>query len=175
MHPSSVDFPAPFGPIRHVNTASGPWMAADHRVPEDVEVLERPRRLEDRAETRLRSAVSRPVRDLPPLDRDGARVDPEETGDASEQRRLPGAVRADQARQRPALDGQRDVVDRRDGAERLRDAADLAGEVRGAVSVLGRRVYCLNAVPNTATGLHEAIRPAHMLAIWIPLWLRGPK
>ena len=100
-------------------------------------MLERPRRLEHRAETRLRSAVSRPGSDLPAVDHDAARVDTEEAGDTPEQRRLPGAVRADQARQRATLDGQRDVVDRCDGAERLRDAADLACEARGAVSVLG--------------------------------------
>ena len=30
--------------------------------------------------------------------------------------------------------------------------------------------FFVNAVPNRGVGLHEAIRPAHMLGIWIPLW-----
>ena len=68
-----------------------------------------------------------------------------------------------------------DVVDRRDRAEHLRDAADLTGEVRGAGLVVGELDYRRNAAPNRALGLHEAILPAHMLSIWIPLWFRGPK
>jgi len=104
-----------------------PGVAADHRIAEDVEVLERPRRLEDGAEPCLRAPVSRPARDVLAFDDDAAEVDAQQAGDASEQRRFASPVRADQARQRRAPYGEADVVDRRDGAERLRDAANLAG------------------------------------------------
>ena len=49
------------------------------------------------------------------------------TRDAAEQRRLAGAVRADQAGERALGDRERDVVDGLDGAERLRYAGQLAG------------------------------------------------
>ena len=112
MQPSSVDFPAPFGPIRHVSD---------------------PR---STASVTSSTAATAPNDFVAP--------------------RGLGAPRA------PRLSFWGPRGPRRGGPP-------------GAVSVVGRCVYCLNAVPNTATGLHEAIRPAHMLAIWMPLWLRGPK
>ena len=97
MQPSSVDFPAPFGPIRHVSE--------------------------------------------------------------------------------PRCDAEGDVVDGGDGAEGLPDAVDLAGVRRSPClrhvsrARTGRASYLfVNAVPNRGVGLHEAIRPAHMLGSWIPLW-----
>jgi hypothetical protein len=150
-------------------------VAADHCVPEDVEVLERSRRLEYGAEPRLRSAVRGPVGDLVTRHHDAAGVGSEETRDAPEERRLPRAVGADQARQRTVLDCEADVVDRCDRTERLRDAADLASEVRGVSPVLRMFGYFWNAFPNSALGLHWTILPAHMESIWTPLWLRGPK
>src|SRR4029453_16590718 len=59
-----------------------------------------------------------------------ATVDEVEPRDAAEEGRLSRAVRADEARQRAGGNIQRDVVDRPDGAERLRDARELARELR---------------------------------------------
>ena len=53
-----------------------------------------------------------------------ARVGPVEPRDHVEERRLAGAVRADQADDLPLLDVERDVVDRDDAAEAARDVAD---------------------------------------------------
>ena len=57
-----------------------------------------------RCRARPRAPVRRPARDVVPLHDDASRVDAEQPGDAAEQRRLARAVRADQARQRAALD-----------------------------------------------------------------------
>ena len=67
------------------------------------------------------------------------------------------------------------VVDRGHGAERLGDAADLAGEVRGVGLAVDGFDYRVNAAPKSARGLHDAMFPAHMLSIWIALWFRGPR
>jgi hypothetical protein len=53
-----------------------------------------------------------------------------ESGDAPEQRGLTRAVRADEAREGALEDVQGDVVDSSDRPERLRDAGELACELR---------------------------------------------
>ena len=58
---------------------------------------------------------------------DLARVRGLEPGDDPEQRRLPGAARPEERRQRPALDVERHVVDRDEVAEALRDVANEDG------------------------------------------------
>ncbi len=153
---------------------SRPPMAADHGVPEDVEVLERTGRLEDGAETRLGAAVGRPARDVPP----STTTAPASTRSRPEMhpRRvdLPapfGPIRhVSEPRSMPTSTSSTAATAPND----LRDAADLACEARGAVGV-GRLDYRRNAAPNRALGLHWTILPAHMLSIWIPLWFLGPK
>ena len=117
-----------------------------------------------------------------PAYEDFAPVETEEAGDATEQRRLTGPVRADQAGQGTGRDAEGDVVHRLDGAEGLADAARVARGVghscfRHSVgTVLDEPPQPLvNAVPNSGVGLHEAILPAHMLGSWIPLWFVGEK
>src|SRR5690606_38896716 len=51
-----------------------------------------------------------------------------------QQRRLAGAVRADEAEQRAGLDGKRDVVDDPSRAKRLRDAGEDHGVGHAAIS-----------------------------------------
>ena len=94
MQPSSVDFPAPFGPIRHVS--------------------------EPRSMRRLTSSTAATApKDFP----------------------TPSTSQA------------------------YEDAASARQCSRRRLAYL-----FVNAVPNRGVGLHEAIRPAHMLGIWIPLW-----
>jgi hypothetical protein len=64
-----------------------------------------------------------------PFDSNDAAVDEVEPGDAAEQSRLSGAVRADQAGERAGVDSDRDVVDGLDRAERFRDPRNLAGDL----------------------------------------------
>jgi hypothetical protein len=92
-------------------------MATDHGVLEDVQLLEGTGRLEDRGETRFGAPMSCPTRDVSTLDADASGVDPQESGDAPEQGRLAGAVRADQTRQRATVDADVDIVDGRNAAE----------------------------------------------------------
>jgi hypothetical protein len=63
------------------------------------------------------------------------------TGDEVEEGRLAGAVRADQARDRPVRDGEGDVVDGGDPTEAPRQAANLENR-RRPLLVTGRRTAC---------------------------------
>ncbi len=74
--------------------------------------------------------MRRPARDVAPVDAHDAAVDEVETGNAAEESRLSGPVRADQAGQRAGGNVERDVVDGPDRTERLRDARELASELR---------------------------------------------
>ena len=105
-------------------------VGSDGGVVEHVELGERARRLEHRRQPVPGAAMRRPAGDVVPVDSHDAAVDEVEPRDAAEQGRLSGAVRADEARQRAGGDVQRDVVDRPDRAERLRDARELARELR---------------------------------------------
>src|SRR5262245_4801537 len=81
----------------------------------------------------LKGAAHALHRDLPrlqavdalPLEENPAGVTALDAGDAVEHRRLPGAVRADEAVDPSGLEAQRDPVDRRDAAEALLDGIEL--------------------------------------------------
>src|SRR5205085_7182654 len=75
------------------------------------DVLERPR--DPLADDPMRRGAEQALA----VERDLARVRPVEPGDQVEERRLAGAVRADQPADLAALDAERDVVDGDDAAE----------------------------------------------------------
>ena len=108
---------------------AGANVCSDGGVVEHVELGERARRLEHRRQPVPGAAMRRPAGDVVPVDSHDAAVDEVEPRDAAEQGRLSRPVRTDEARQRAGGDVQRDVVDRPDRAERLRDARELAGEL----------------------------------------------
>src|SRR5262249_6867675 len=68
--------------------------------------------------------LGRHAGDVAALDRDRARVRLLEPGDHAQQRRLAAAARAEERRQLPARHRQRDVVERGERAEALRDVED---------------------------------------------------
>jgi hypothetical protein len=74
--------------------------------------------------------MRRPARHVVPVDPNDAAVDEVEPRDTAEEGRLSCAVGADETRQRSGGNVQGDVVDRPDGAERLRDARELARGLR---------------------------------------------
>ena len=98
----------------------------DGSVVEHVELRERARRLEDRGEPVAGTAMRRPARDVAAADAHVARVHGVQAGDAAEERRLPGAVRSDQAGERAGRDVERHVIDGPDRTEGLGNADDLA-------------------------------------------------
>jgi hypothetical protein len=98
----------------------------DGSVVEHVELRERARRLEDRGEPMAGTAMRRPVRNVAAAYAHVARLHEVEAGDAAEERRLPGAVRSDQAGERAGRDVERHVIDRPDRTEGFRNVDELA-------------------------------------------------
>ena len=84
-----------------------------------------PRDLEGAAEAQRRAGDGPGIRRGSAVEPDLAAVRPEAAGDAVEQRRLAGAVRADQAGDLAAPTDERHLVDGRHAAEVLRDRPDL--------------------------------------------------
>src|SRR3989475_19234 len=109
------------------STLGGGPIAAGH----DQEIFER--RELGKHSGHLKGAAHALHRDLPrfqavdalTLEENPAGVTALDAGDAVEQRRLPGAVRADEAVDPSGLEAQRDPVDRRDAAEALLDGVEL--------------------------------------------------
>ena len=135
--------PLPWRPKHVLDEArTGANVSSDGGVVEHVELGEWARRLEHRRQPVPGAAMRRPARDVAPVDANDAAVDEVEPRDAAEEGRLSGAVRADQARQRAGSNVERDVVDRPDRTERLRDARELASDLRlrlGCERKRGRR------------------------------------
>src|SRR5262249_50506788 len=100
-----VDAPADLR-LRHpANLQAVPEVLPDAHVRVERVALEHHRHV---------SMPRREVRDVPPADEDLAARDLLETGDRTEQRRLPAAGRPDQRDDLAISDRKRDVVDRRD-------------------------------------------------------------
>jgi hypothetical protein len=75
--------------------------------------------------TAIRNAVGRQVADRLSTERDGAPVLLVETGDDVEKRRLAGAVRPDQPRNRPFPNREGDISERLEAPERLVDISNV--------------------------------------------------
>ena len=95
-------------------------MAADAHVVEHRQVAEQREVLEGAADADVGDAVRRPAQDAAALEQDVAGARRVEPAEAVEQRRLAGAVRADQAEDLALPHVERDVVERDDAAERAR-------------------------------------------------------
>ena len=100
-----------------------PGVPPKHHVGQDIELLERPRRLEHSCQSRAGALVRAQVRDVAPRQRDRSFVVALTAGYAVQQRRLSGAVGADQARQRAGRNGERNVPYRLNLTERGHDSA----------------------------------------------------
>jgi hypothetical protein len=72
------------------------------------------------------TAMRRPVRNVAAAYPHVARVHEVEAGNAAKDRRLPGAVRSDQAGEGAGRDLERHVIDRPDRTEGFRNADELA-------------------------------------------------
>ena len=96
---------------------------ADADVLEHAEIAERAGDLEGAGDAELGDAVGRHAGDALVLEPDLAGGRRQVAGDQVEHRRLAGAVGADDAGDRAGRDRERDVADRRQPAEVLRQAA----------------------------------------------------
>ncbi len=94
-------------------------------VVEHAHHVQRLRQLERPHEPAAGDRVGRQVVDRPAVEPDGAAACALEAGDDVEERRLARAVRADQRRDRAALDAEARAVHGADAAEALLDALDL--------------------------------------------------
>src|SRR5207247_10402081 len=90
----------------------------DSHPGEEDDVLERPR------DSEPRDAMRPQTQEVASVEDDAAAVRPVQACDDVEKRRLPGAVRADQAADLALLDGHRDVVQRDDPPESPRNVLD---------------------------------------------------
>ncbi len=99
-------------------------LQAKGNVVPDGHVLERRIVLEDEADIPV---LGPDVRGVLARDQDLAVVGELETGDDPEERRLARAARPEQGSQRAAFDVERDIVERREVAEALRDVTDENG------------------------------------------------
>ena len=102
----------------HLVARHAPALEPERDVLEHVEVREEGVALEDRVDVAL---VRRQARHLPPAEVDDPFVRLLEPADHPERRRLAAARRAEQRVEAPVLDLERDVVDRNDVVEALRD------------------------------------------------------
>ncbi len=112
-----VDAPLPFGPC-HVAQPEGDVVR--HGEMREQSVL-----LEDESDAPpLRVDSTRPVVHQRPSDADRAAIDTDESGDQSQQRRLPAPARAHESEQLLAGELHGDVVDRHRRPERLADSVE---------------------------------------------------
>src|SRR5581483_4214493 len=103
--------------LEHV--ALEPRMHTDEDVLERGHVLEEPDVLKRAADAALGEDVRRPVREILVREDDSARRRLVDAGEHVEERRLSGAVRADEADDRPLWHDEVDIVDRDEAAELL--------------------------------------------------------
>ena len=99
-------------------------MAADHDVAADGHAAEEREILEGAADAERRHAMTRLLQELVAVESDAAGFRLIEAAEAIEQRRLAGAVRADEAANLPAPDLEGHFVQRDDAAEADRQLAD---------------------------------------------------
>jgi ABC-type dipeptide/oligopeptide/nickel transport system ATPase component len=121
------------------------WLVApvEHQVLEHGHAGEPACDLEGAGETGTAKALRTPARHLGAGKAHAARLRPQSAGDRVEERRLSGAVRADEARDPALLDGESRAVERRDPSEVHPQLVDLqeghAGEPSKSAAVLRSR------------------------------------
>src|SRR5207244_4395460 len=114
-------------------------LEAERDILLDRHMLERRVVLEDEPDAALLRAAAGHLL-LGDVDR--ARVGALEAGDAAQQRRLAGPRRAEQRDERAALDVERDVVERDEVTEALRDVADDDAHPRSGAGQAGTSAPC---------------------------------
>ena len=115
---------------------------ADHHVAQHREPRERPHDLERPRQPERAHPVGRQTRDRPAAEMDRARVRCEEPGDQAERGRLARAVRADERDDLALTHAEREVGDRLETAEPLRQPRDVQQRRRhGRDPTKNRRRY----------------------------------